>query len=81
MSDRYFFGYKVNTDIKHLLPITVLFTRNDEKITVAMAQDAVNYIVGVLARYKPLIENPRSRIWPTVKSLIPKHKFFIKGSL
>ena len=56
MSDRYFMGYKFNTGIKHFLPNTVLFTKNDEKITVAMAQDAVNYILGVLAHKNPLID-------------------------
>lgn len=56
MSDQYFMGYKVNTGIKHFLPNTALFTKNDEKITVAMAQDAVDYILGVLARKNPLID-------------------------
>lgn len=56
MSERYFMGYKVNTGIKHFLPNTVLFIKNDEKITVAMAQDAVDYILGVLARKNPLID-------------------------
>lgn len=56
MSDQYFMGYKVNTGIKHFLPNTVLFTKNDEKITVAMAQDAVDYILGVLARKNPFID-------------------------
>lgn len=56
MSDRYFMGYKINAEIKHFLPNTVLFTKNDEKITVAMAQDAVDYILGVLARKNPLID-------------------------
>ena len=56
MSDINFMGYKINTGIKHFLPNTVLFTKNDEKITVAMAQDAVDYILGVLARKNPLID-------------------------
>lgn len=56
MSDRYFMGYKVNTGIKHFLPNTVLFTKNNQKITVAMAQDAVDYILEVLARKNPLID-------------------------
>lgn len=56
MSDRYFMGYKINAEIKHFLPNTVLFTKKDEKITVAMAQDAVDYILGVLARKNPLID-------------------------
>ena len=53
MSDQYFMGYKVNTGIKHFLPNTVLFTK---KITVATPQDAVDYILGVLARKNPLID-------------------------
>lgn len=56
MSNQYFMGYKVNSGIKHFLPNTVLFTKNDEKIMVAMAQDAVAYILGVLARKNPLID-------------------------
>lgn len=56
MSDQYFMGYKTNTGIKYFLPNTVLFTKNDEKITAAMAQDAVNYILGVLACKNPLID-------------------------
>ncbi|MCQ5202117.1 hypothetical protein [Mordavella massiliensis] len=56
MSDQYFMGYKVNTGIKHFLPNTVLFTKNDEKITASMAQDAVDYILGVLAQKNPLID-------------------------
>lgn len=56
MSAQYFMGYKVNVGIKHFLPNTVLFTKNDEKITVAMVQDAVDYILGVLACKNPLID-------------------------
>lgn len=58
MSDQYYMGYKVNTGIKCFLPNTVMFTKNNEKIkiTVAMAQDAVDYILGVLARKNPLID-------------------------
>lgn len=56
MSDNHFMGCKVNTNINHYLPNTVLFTKNDEKVTVAMAQNAVDYVLGVLARKNPLIE-------------------------
>lgn len=62
MSDRFFMGYKVNTGIKHFLPNTVLFTKNNEKITVAMAQEAVDYILGVLAHKNPLIDTYKKRI-------------------
>ena len=56
MSYQYFMGYKVNTGIKHFLPNTVLFAKNDEQITVAMAKNAVDYILGVLARKNSLID-------------------------
>lgn len=56
MSERYFMGYKVIAGIKYFLPNTVLFTKKDEEITVAMAKDAVDYILGVLARKNPLID-------------------------
>ena len=57
MSDNYFMGYKVNTNIKHFLPNTVLFTKKDENITVAMAQDAIDYILGVIALKNPLADS------------------------
>lgn len=56
MTDSYFMGYKVNTNIKHYRSNTVLFTRNDVKITVAMAKDAVDYILEVLTHKDPLID-------------------------
>ena len=56
MGYRCFMGYKVNTGIKYFLPNTVLFTKNDEKITVAMAKDAIDYILGVLARKNQLLD-------------------------
>lgn len=57
MSDNYFMGYKVNTNINYYLPNTVLFTKNDEKVTVAMAQNMVDYMLDVLALNNPLLEN------------------------
>ena len=56
MRNSYFMGYKVNTNIKHFFPNTVLFTKDDMKITVGMAQDAVDYILGLLAQKDPLID-------------------------
>lgn len=60
MSDNYFMGYKLNTNInniKHYLPNTVLFTRDNEKITVSMAKNSIDYILGVLAHKNPLIDS------------------------
>lgn len=56
MSDRYFMGYTVNTGIKHFLPNTILFIKGDEKITVAMAQNAIDYILSVRALKDPVID-------------------------
>lgn len=57
MSDSYFMGYKVNTNIKRYLPNTELFTRNGVKVTVAMAQDAIDNILGILAHKNPLMDS------------------------
>lgn len=57
MSNNYYMGYIVNTNINHYQPDTVLFTKNDEKITVAMAQNMVDYMLDVLAINNPLLEN------------------------
>lgn len=57
MNDCYFMGYKVNTNIKYYRPNTVLFTKDNMNITVAMAQDAVDYILEVLACKNPLIDS------------------------
>lgn len=57
MNDRYFMGYKVNTNVKYFLPDTELFTKNNVKITVAMAKGVVDYILGVLADKNPLADS------------------------
>lgn len=57
MDNTYIMGYKVNRNIKIFLPGTVLFSKGEEQITVAMANDFLNYILGILARKNPLIES------------------------
>ena len=54
--DVYFFGYTRNTNIRYYFPNTVLFAKKDEIITVAMARDAIDYILGVLACKTPLTD-------------------------
>lgn len=56
MNKGYFMGYKVNTNIKYYRPNTVLFTKDNTNITVTMAQDAVDYILEVLACMNLLID-------------------------
>ncbi len=48
--------YKMNTNIKYYLPNTVLIKTDDNQFTVAMAKNAVDYILGVLAIKNSQIE-------------------------
>ena len=57
MDNTYIMGYKVNRNIKIFLPGTVLFSKGEEQITVAMANDFLNYILGILAHKNPLTES------------------------
>lgn len=56
MNESGFMGYKINRNIKYLLPNTVLFSNKKERITVAMIKDALDYILGIIATRNPLIE-------------------------
>jgi len=57
MDNTYIMEYKVNKNIKFFLPETVLFSKGEERITVKMANDFLNYILGILAHKNPLIES------------------------
>lgn len=57
MDNTYIMGYKVNRNIKFFRPETVLFSKEEERITVEMANDFLNYILGILARKNPLIDS------------------------
>lgn len=57
MDNTYIMGYKVNRNIKFFRPETVLFSKEEERITVEMANDFLNYILSILARKNPLIES------------------------
>ena len=56
MSDRYFKGYKIHHNTGFYLPNTVLFSKEDVKITVSMAKDALDYILSMIALKDPVIE-------------------------
>jgi hypothetical protein len=49
-----FMGYTINRNIKHFYPTTILFYNETETITVAIAQDALDYILDLLAEKNPL---------------------------
>ncbi len=56
MSDRYFMGYRIHYHTGFYLPNTVLFSKDGIKITVAMAKDALNYILSMIALKNPVIK-------------------------
>lgn len=50
-----FMGYTFHRPTE-LRPNTILFSREDQTITVSMAQKAVEYIISVIAKKNPIIE-------------------------
>lgn len=52
-------GYVVNTRPKFLLPSTVLLSNEKESITVEMAKDAIDYILGRIAQKNQLYDGYR----------------------
>ena len=57
MNEPGFMGYKINKNVKHFLPNTVLFSNENERITVAMIKNALDYILGIIATRSPLVES------------------------
>lgn len=49
-------GYKVHRGIQHFTPNTVLFSNATNNITVAMANDFLDYALSMIARKNPLID-------------------------
>lgn len=74
MNNGYFMGYRVNTNIKYYRPNIVLFTKDNVNITVAMAQDAIDYILGVLAR-----KDPMSDAYKRAKTVFSAIKLILKN--
>lgn len=50
MGDIYFMGYKVHKNIEYFTPNTVLFSNGTSSITVEMANDALDYALGIIAK-------------------------------
>lgn len=57
MTDTHFMGYTIHRNSKHFLPSTVLFSNASTSITVAMANDAIDYVLSVLAHKNPWIDS------------------------
>ena len=52
-----FMGYTINNDVPYFLPNTVLIHGERVRITVSMAKDAVDYILGLIALKNPLVDD------------------------
>lgn len=56
VSDMFFMGYKIHKDIQYFTPSTVLFSNATNSITVAMANDVLDYVLSIIARKNPLMD-------------------------
>lgn len=72
-------GYTIHSRPKNFLPSTILFSNEQENITVEMAKTALDYIVGQIAQRNPLLETYKKAktVFETLKMILenktPKH--------
>ena len=50
-------GYKIQRNITHFTPDTVLFSRGSDYITVSMINGVLDYVIGFIALKSPLSES------------------------
>ena len=74
MNEPGFMGYKINKNVKHFLPNTVLFSNKNERITVAMIKNALDYILGIIATRSPLVES-----YKTAKTVFDAMKMVLEN--
>lgn len=74
MNESGFMGYKINKNVKHFLPNTVLFSNENERITVAMIKNALDYILGIIATRSPLVES-----YKTAKTVFDAMKMVLEN--
>ena len=72
-------GYTIHSRPKNFLPSTILFSNEQENITVEMAKTALDYIVGQIARRSPILETYKKAktVYEALKMILenktPKH--------
>ena len=72
-------GYTIHSRPKNFLPSTILFSNEQENITVEMAKTALDYIVGQIARRNPIFETYKKAktVFEALKMILenktPKH--------
>ena len=74
MNEPGFMGYKINKNVKYFLPNTVLFSNENERITVAMIKNALDYILGIIATRSPLVES-----YKTAKTVFDAMKMVLEN--
>lgn len=72
MRDIYVMGYKVHRDMQHFAPNTVLFSSAIDNITVAMANDVLDYVLSAIARKNPLTDacNKARKVLVSLKKIL-----------
>ena len=72
-------GYTIHSRPKNFLPSTILFSNEQENITVEMAKNALDHIVGQIARRNPILETYKKAktVFEALKMILenktPKH--------
>ena len=76
MREPCFRGYKINKNITHFLPNTVLFSNENESITVSMIKDALDYILDIIAIQSPVTESYKTArtVFGAMKMLLENRK-------
>ena len=74
MNEPGFMGYKINKNVKYFLPNTVLFSNKNERITVAMIKNVLDYILGIIATRSPLVES-----YKTAKTVFDAMKMVLEN--
>ena len=79
MNEPCFMGYKINKNIKYFLPNTILFSNENERITVSMVKDAVDYILDIIATQSPLTESYKTAKTERDKEQNARYAFLCTG--
>ena len=56
MAVGFILGYRVHEFVRPFTPKTVLFSKETDEITVSMVDDALNYVLSIIAIHDPLTD-------------------------
>lgn len=72
MPTRLILGYRVHDFVHPFSPGTVLFSKETDKITVSMVDDALNYVLSIIA-----IQNPLTDRYKKARTVFRAMKLFL----